>query len=150
MACWPSRSECDKQEDVDLSQTSNSRPRSRFFEKEPEAMKVFGFNGEENPSQTGLGRMGMLIHSMRMVQMFDTVMNLLGPDTDSLRDILQQLGKRHISYGVKANFFPHFGEALIESLAEVLADDWNDELERAWVEIYDQISGEIVHSILSQ
>jgi hypothetical protein len=35
-----------------------------------------------------------------MIPMFDAALNMLGPDTETLNEILNDLGKRHIKYGV--------------------------------------------------
>lgn len=121
----------------------------RLFEKEPQTKKVFGFAIDYNPSGSELGRMGILIHAIRMIHMFDAALNMLGPDTDTLRDVLQQLGKRHIRYGVKPAFFPYMGKALLETLAETLGDYWTPEMEAAWTVVYEQLSGEIMRSILN-
>jgi hypothetical protein len=41
-----------------------------------------------------------------MIHMFDAALSMLGPDTETLNEILTDLGKRHIKYGVLPHFFP--------------------------------------------
>jgi len=54
-------------------------------------------------------------------------------DTAKLVPMLQQLGMRHVGYGLKAEYFDLAGKVLIEVLAEWLGDGFNKEVENAWV-----------------
>jgi hemoglobin-like flavoprotein len=63
----------------------------------------------------------------------------LGPDTEVISETLEKLGKRHAKYGVKAQYFPYMGQALIHA----------PEMNEAWIDVYDEISGEIMKVILN-
>jgi hemoglobin-like flavoprotein len=39
------------------------------------------------------------------------------------------------------------GQALVFTLKEMMGSDWNPDLERAWVDVFDQLSGEIMKTI---
>lgn len=73
----------------------------------------------------------------------------LGPDTETLLEALQELGKRHSQYKVKPNYFGFMGKAFIYALMEEMKDSWTSELERAWTEIYDFISEAMIQSMLN-
>lgn len=73
----------------------------------------------------------------------------LGPDTETLTEILNELGKRHVRYQVKPHYFPFMFQALVYALSEELGDRWNLDVEEAWVEVYDELSGEIMKTILN-
>lgn len=49
---------------------------------------------------------------------------------------VQNLGVRHIDYGVKKEHFTPVGESLLFTLEKGLGDDWNDELKEAWATTY--------------
>ncbi|CAJ1338686.1 unnamed protein product [Effrenium voratum] len=53
-------------------------------------------------------------------------------DTGKLVPMLQQLGMRHVNYGLKAEYFNLAGKILIEVLAEWLGDSFTKEVENAW------------------
>lgn len=53
-------------------------------------------------------------------------------DPDKLRPYLQQLGARHVRYGVLPGYLPMFEPAAILTLKEFLAPTWNQPLEQAW------------------
>ena len=74
---------------------------------------------------------------------------MLGPDPDTLTEVLADLGERHIRYGVKAHYFPSVGVAMTYALKKTLKDTWTDEMEIAWCEVYDEMSADLMQSILN-
>jgi len=52
---------------------------------------------------------------------------------------LRQDIKDHQNYGVKGEMYVLFFKALRDALAQVLADDFNDEMQRAWGEQLEQM-----------
>jgi len=76
--------------------------------------------------------------------MFDAALNMLGPDIELLTEIMQELGVKHIRYGVKPEMFPAMGEALIEMLKDMLGDAFTAKVRESWVEIYDALSSDLV------
>jgi hypothetical protein len=52
-----------------------------------------------------------IMHAAYLVQMLDTVLNMLGPDIELLTEIMLDLGAKHLRYGVKPDMFPRMGEA---------------------------------------
>ncbi|MFY0598482.1 MAG: hemin receptor [Cyclobacteriaceae bacterium] len=57
-------------------------------------------------------------------------------DLGGLVPVVQDLGKRHVGYGVTDAHYDTVGAALIFTLEKGLGDDWNDELKDAWVTVY--------------
>jgi hemoglobin-like flavoprotein len=121
----------------------------RLFELEPRTKTVFGFTKDHVPTGEEVEKRGLLIHAIRMIHMFDAALSMLGPDTETLCEILNDLGKRHIGYGVKPHYFPFMGHAVLYALQETLGDKWTPQMHDAWVEIFDILSGEIMKSILN-
>lgn len=70
------------------------------------------------------------------------LMTMIGIAVNGLTELekiipaVQQLGKRHVAYGVKDEHFPIVGEALLWTLEQGLGDEWNDELKEAWATTY--------------
>ena len=71
------------------------------------------------------------------------VRNLRKPEV--LTDAVGKLGIRHVGYGVRAEHYPLVGQALLEALAEVAGGAWNEELEQAWADAYEALTG-IIHN----
>lgn len=59
---------------------------------------------------------------------------------DRLEPMLEELGRKHASYGVQEEHFDAFGRALIASIAELEGPAWTPEDEQAWAEVYAQIA----------
>jgi len=53
---------------------------------------------------------------------------------------LEEMGRRHLSYGALAEHYPTVGECLIHALATVSGDLWSDTLETQWIEAYEIVS----------
>ena len=88
-----------------------------------------------------------LKHAAFMIQMLDRAFNMLGPDSELLADILSDLGKKHARMGVKEEWFPFMGESLIEALREVLSTSFTPDIEAAFKQVYNGLSGGIVESM---
>lgn len=66
------------------------------------------------------------------------LMKVLGIAVTTLRNmnklapILQNLGRKHVSYGVTAEMYPSVGEALLLALEKGLGDEFTPEAKEAW------------------
>lgn len=81
--------------------------------------------------------------------MFDSVLQMLGPDTELLEEILKQVGKRHKDFGVSPSFFPYMGQALTFALKDSMpAGTFNPDHQDAWDEVYEELSSEILKAML--
>jgi len=57
-------------------------------------------------------------------------------DASWLASTLAGLGAKHVGYGVTREMFDWVGAALLATLAEILAEDWNDEVAENWLLAY--------------
>lgn len=53
---------------------------------------------------------------------------------------LKDLAKKHLDYGVQAEHYALFGNALMRALQKTLGDDFTPELRSAWAEAYRTIA----------
>jgi hemoglobin-like flavoprotein len=60
---------------------------------------------------------------------------------ETLVPILEQLGRRHVSYGVRKQHYQSVGSALLWTLERGLGADWTREAEEAWAQAYALVSG---------
>ena len=121
----------------------------KLFEKDPSTMLVFGFQpGQNMVNANPMVRMGILVHAGNLIQSIDSVLSLLGPDTETLEMLLAEQGRRHVRMGVKPQHVPLLGEACREALSEIIPKDkWTNEVESAWKELFGEISAEMVKSM---
>jgi hemoglobin-like flavoprotein len=59
---------------------------------------------------------------------------------DEIVPAVQDLGKRHVAYGVKDEDYDTVGEALIWTLQQGLDDLFTPEVEEAWIVVYGLLS----------
>jgi len=59
---------------------------------------------------------------------------------ERLVPVLEDLGRRHGTYGVKDEHYDVVGEALLWTLAKGLGDAFTPEVEEAWLEVYGLIA----------
>ena len=71
----------------------------------------------------------------KLMTMINSAVNSLG-NLATIVPAVQDLGKRHIAYGVKDKDYDSVGEALIWTLGEGLGKEFTDEVKSAWLETY--------------
>ncbi len=97
-----------------------------LFEAAPHLKKLFVTSKELQGSKF-----------MQLVGLHVTKLHL----KDEPDETLASLGKRHLAYGVKDEYFDTFGQTLIKTLRDEMGSElWNPELEAAWAEAYRQLS----------
>ncbi len=72
-----------------------------------------------------LGSLGMIVSSLRA--------------PEKLGAYLGSLGERHTGYGALAPHYDVVGAVLLDTIAEMAGDLWNEELEDAWTDAYGAI-----------
>lgn len=62
-------------------------------------------------------------------------------DLDGLVPVIEDLGRRHVGYGVKASHYDTVGAALLWTLERGLGQAWTAETKAAWTEVYGLLAG---------
>ncbi|WUH94181.1 globin domain-containing protein [Streptomyces sp. NBC_00433] len=65
-------------------------------------------------------------------------------NTDTLTDMLQNLGRRHVGYGALPEHYPAVGASLIATLRHFAGDAWTPAVEESWTAVYGVISGTMI------
>lgn len=121
----------------------------RLFEECPQAKILFGFPIDIDVNSPDLlESRRFLSHAAYLLEMFDTALNMLGPDIELLTEIMQELGVKHIRYGVKPEMFPMMGNALVHVLEETLGDNFTENIRDSWLETYQALSGDMIEAQL--
>lgn len=108
-----------------ISETAAELFYGRLFEIAPEVKPYFKGDMKDQ------GRKLML--------MITTAVNALR-DLESVVPAIQDMGKRHVGYGVKEKDYDSVGSALIWTLEQGLGDDFTPETQSAWIKTYDILS----------
>ncbi|MEQ8208243.1 MAG: globin family protein [Lacipirellulaceae bacterium] len=93
----------------------------RLFEIAPEVKPMF---------TTDIAEQGK-----KLMQMIGVAVNGL-PKLDTIVPAVQQLGVRHIEYGVEAGHYDSVGAALLWTLEQGIGDGFTPEVKEAWTETY--------------
>lgn len=94
---------------------------------------------ELDPSLKSLFTSDMNEQGRKLMAMINTVVNKL----DELNEIVpavQDLGRRHVDYGVTNEHYDTVGAALLWTLGAGLGDAFTPEVEAAWTEAYSILS----------
>ena len=122
-----------------------------LFDKCPQAKVLFGFPIDIDPkSHELITSKRFLMHASYLIQMLDTALNMLGPDIELLTEIMLELGIKHVRYGVKPEYFPVMGEALIATLEETLQHELADNVKEAWNETYKALSSDMIRAMTKE
>lgn len=87
-----------------------------------------------------------MFHSTDMTQLGMKIMQTLGVtvralhDLDSISPMLQDLGRRHMSYGVTREQYELVKAALLWMIEQTLKKDFTPETRAAWIAAYDLIT----------
>lgn len=123
----------------------------KLFHDVPDVKALFGFPLTMDPqSDTMAKSRRFLQHASYMIEMFTKALNLLGPDTGLLQETLKDLGQRHARFGVKAEFVPHMGNALIAMLRDILGPKFTPDVKEAWQEVYKALSKAMIKAMSSE
>ncbi len=76
----------------------------------------------------------------KLMEMLATCLSLLERD-GQLAAVLEDLGARHLDYGVKEEHYATVGRALMGMLEKVLGSDFTPETREAWESLYREIAG---------
>jgi hemoglobin-like flavoprotein len=112
----------------------------------PQAAEIFYARlFELAPQVRSLFKGDMAEQGRKLMAMLATVVNGL-TRLDVIVPAAQQLAVRHVAYGAKAEHYPVVGQALIDTLAKGLGDEFTPEVREAWVAAYGTLSGVMIEA----
>jgi len=117
---------------IELVQTSWARIKP-FSDKAAELF--YGKLFELKPAYRDLFPEDMAEQGRKLMAMINTAVNSLN-NLAAVVPAVEEMGKRHVDYGVKDEDYDVVGDALLWTLAAGLADDFTDEVKAAWTETY--------------
>lgn len=99
------------------------------------AQLFYGKLFELDPSLKGLFKGDMAEQGKKLMTMINVAVNGL-KRLEAIVPAVQDLGKRHVGYGVKDEDYDTVGTALVWTLSQGLGDGFTDEVKDAWVSVY--------------
>jgi len=108
----------------------------RFFEEQPDARSVFGFDKTDDDAIYDSRK--FLDIGKNFIEVVDQAVDMLGPDLEVLAEVLMDLGKKyHLEYGMRPEYYSVLGRALIDQLEEILGPkDFPIHTKSCWLQVY--------------
>lgn len=98
---------------------------------------------ELDPSLKALFSGDMDAQGKKLMTMLGTAVRSLN-NLDALVPVVQRLGERHVGYGVETGHYVTVGNALLDTLAKGLGDDFTPEVKEAWTTVYGVLSSTMI------
>lgn len=98
---------------------------TKLFELDPSVKPLFKSNMEEQGEKL-MKMIGIAVRGLTRLE--------------SIVPAVQDLGKRHVDYGVKPEHYDTVGAALLWTLEQGLGDDFTPECKTAWTDTYTLLS----------
>lgn len=112
----------------------------------PQAAELFYNNlFVVDPSLKHLFKGDMTAQGKKLMQMIGAAVGKLN-DLDTLVPILQNLGVRHASYGVKEPHYSTVGSALLKTLEQGLGPSFTPDVKQAWVTVYQTMANVMIEA----
>ncbi len=111
---------------VPISEQAAALFYGRLFELDPELKPLFKGDLKEQ--------------GKKLMQMITIAVRGL-TDLEKLLPAVQDLGRRHVGYGVRKRDYDTVGAALIWTLEKGLGEAFTDEVKQAWLETYTALAG---------
>ncbi|MDH5474002.1 MAG: globin domain-containing protein [Gammaproteobacteria bacterium] len=105
-----------------ISETAAELFYGKLFELDPSVKSLFKTNDMKEQGR-------------KLMAILNTAVNALDK-LDTIVPAIQEMGKRHVDYGVKDEHYDTVGEALIWTLATGLKDDFTEDTKSAWIGVY--------------
>lgn len=106
-----------------------------IFDLAPQAIELFPFRFDDDLEHSPM----LKTHAIGVVNTVSVAVGLLR-DLGKLVPILEDLGARHIGYGVAAEHYPIVGKALLMTLEAGLGDAFTIDVKNAWSSVWDIVA----------
>lgn len=112
---------------------------------EQAAELFYGKLFELDPELKPLFKGDMVEQGKKLMQMINTAVNGI-TDLESIIPAVEDLGKRHVGYGVTEDHYTTVAEALLWTLGQGLGDDFTEDVKDAWTETYTLLAGVMIEA----
>jgi hemoglobin-like flavoprotein len=119
----------------------------KLFRMAPGAKAVFGFDPQEDVENNSKLRASALVHGLRILQILDGILTLLGPNTEMLFEILSKLGDRHLKLGVDKEYILLIGSAIRECISDKLGAKYTSDDDESWKIVFSILSAELLRAM---
>lgn len=120
-----------------------SNVRESFRKVQPIAESVAGIFYSKlfknDPSLRPLFKGDMKEQGIKLMKMLAIAVNSLG-NMKALVPMLQDLGRRHVGYGVTSEMYNTVGDTLLETLEAALGPSFTQGIRHSWMQVYETVA----------
>jgi nitric oxide dioxygenase len=102
---------------------------------------------QRDPALRVLFKQDMAEQRRKLMAMLATAVAHIG-DWSTISAAVRALGRRHVSYGVKAADYETVGAALMATLEKGLGDNFTPEIREAWAACIAKVAGEMLSTVM--
>lgn len=84
------------------------------------------------------------MHALFLMEMIDMTIGILGKDNEKLTKTLQDVGKKHVTYGVKSEYFPSMVESIVKMMQTQLGSEFTADDQAVWEEVFGLLIEDII------
>ena len=107
--------------------------------KDTAARLFYGQLFELDPSLRSMFKGDMVEQGRKLMAMINTVVNSLDK-LEPLLGTVEEMGRRHVAYGVTEAHYDTVGSALIWTLGQGLGEQFTPAVENAWADAYNTLA----------
>lgn len=107
------------------------------------AAHFYGHLFEQDPAAADLFRNDMHAQGRKLMTTLKTIVTALD-NLPALTSLLSEMARQHVGYGVSREHFRLAEESLLYAVAQMLADDYSEEIAESWQCAYRMIEDVIV------
>jgi hemoglobin-like flavoprotein len=100
----------------------------------PVSLLFYGRLFDLDPSLRQLFKIDMKVQSKKLVAMLDAIVECID-DWERIVPVLRQLGKHHVTYGVKEQDYNTLCSALVWAFGQALQPGFDNEVRAAWTAV---------------
>ncbi len=112
----------------------------------PVTLLFYGRLFDLDPGLRPLFKIDIREQSNKLAAMLATVIDSL-ESLDELRPRLQELGRRHVTYGVQREHYETLTSALLWALGQALQSEFSPDVRAAWAEVLHQVNREMLRGV---
>ena len=105
----------------------------RLFRMDPSLEKLFDTSDMRTQGRKLMTSLALVVDSLRRF--------------DDLKPVLENLARKHVTYGVQNAHYETVGNALIETLSLFFGERFSPELRAAWAQAYAAIAGVMLAAV---
>ena len=115
-----------------------------LFAAYPQTKRIFGFAPNQDVANNPLLRIGVLVHARRVIDLFNDLISMIGPDLEDLEGTLVELACVLAKSNIDPKNVKDASMTIKETLSGCFGNRWDQQYDEAWDELLSKVSDLVV------